>query len=160
MNASIIPITSALAIVPSPAPPPPPPATLRGRSFGDVYADVQQRSDDMLPDRIVHVADLKMNPAGNIELPGGTEYRINPHAKRQMSSLLGLRWETWFKSASGEERAEEVNRRFGRIPGQLKIRAWQDHDGEAHGVARAFLAPTFTPIDDLRYAGQIVMRCT
>jgi hypothetical protein len=152
MNAAIIPITSGLALVPMPAPfpPPPPPTMVRGRSFANVYADVQQRADDMLPDRIVHVADLRMNPSGNIELPGGVEYSINPHAKRQVSSLLGLRWDTWFKSASGDERAEEVNRRFGRIPGQLKIRAWKNYEGDAHGIARAFLAPTFTPIDDLR----------
>jgi len=152
MNAAIIPLTSALALVPTPAPasPPPLPPTVRGRSFTSVYADVQQRADDMLPDQIVHVADLRMNPAGNIELPGGTEYSINPHAKRQVSSLLGLRWDRWFQSASGEERAEEVNRRFGRIPGQLKVRAWKNYEGDAHGIARAFLAPTFTPIDDLR----------
>ena len=153
MNAAVIPITSALALVPAPAPippPVPPSAPLRGRSVASIYDDVQQRADDMLPDRIVHVADLRMNPEGLIEFPGGTVFSINPHAKRQVSALLGLRWDTWFKSASGEERAEEVNRRFGRIPGQLKIRAWKDHDGGAHGIARAFLAPAFAPIDDVR----------
>ena len=41
------------------------------------------------------------------ELPGGTVFRINPHAKRQVSALLGLRWDRWFQSASGDERAEE-----------------------------------------------------
>ncbi len=154
MNAAVVPATShALAIVPTPAPaspPPPPPSTLRGRSFTSVYNDVMQRGDEMLPDQVVHVADLKMTPEGHIELPGGTRYRLNDTARRHISSALGLRWDTWFKSASGEERAEEVNRRFSRIPGEKKIRAWKDHDGEAHGIARAFLAPTFTPIDDSR----------
>ena len=154
MNAAIVPTTShALAIVPAPAPaspPPPPPPTLRGRSFASVHEEVMQRADDMLPDRVVHVADLKLTPEGHVELPGGVRYRINPHARRQISSLLGLRWDTWFKSASGEERAEEVNRRFARIPGQLKVRAWNDTTNEATGIARAFLAPTFTPIDDAR----------
>jgi hypothetical protein len=125
-------------------------AGLKGRSFLDVYTEVQRRADAMLPDRVVHVADLRMTPEGHVELPDGTRLRINTHAKRQVSSLLGLRWDRWFQSASGEERAEEVNRRFGRIPGQLKVRAWRDDTGEAHGVARAFLAATFTPIDDAR----------
>ena len=33
---------------------------LRGRTFMSVYADVQQRADEALPDRVVHVADLRM----------------------------------------------------------------------------------------------------
>jgi len=103
-------------------PPPPPPTMLRGRSFADVYQSVMQRSGEMLPDQVVHVADLRMTPEGNITLPGALCYRINDHAKRQISSLLGLRWEKWFGSASGEERAEEVNRRFQRTPGEKKIR--------------------------------------
>jgi len=153
MNSSIVPVSSALAIVRPAnhsAPPTPPPAGPKGLSFMSVYGDVQQRADEMLPDQVVHVADLKMTPEGAIELPGGHRYRMNDHARRQLSSLLGLRWDTWFKSASGEERAEEVNRRFSRIPGEKKIRAWKDHDGQANGVARAFLAPSFTPIDDAR----------
>ncbi len=155
-NLAIVPApTSTLALVPPPAPtppPPPPPSTrlLHGRSFNAVYADVMARADEMLADRVVHVADLRMTPEGHIELPGGARYRLNDWARKGLASMLGLRWETWFKSASGEERAEEVNRRFSRIPGEKKIRAWKDHDGEAHGVARAFLAPSFTPIDDAR----------
>jgi hypothetical protein len=153
-NLAIVPTpTSTLSLVPAPAPapPPPPPATvLRGRSFTSVYDDVMARADAMLPDRIVHVADLRMTPEGHIELPGGTRYRLNDWARKGVASMLGLRWDRWFQSASGEERAEEVNRRFSRTPGEKKIRAWKDPDGEAHGIARAFLAPNFTPIDDAR----------
>lgn len=128
----------------------PPTRTLKGRSFATVYEAVMQRADEMLPDRVVHVADLKMNPAGHIVVPGGTELRMNDWARKQISSMLGLRWDRWFKSASGEERAEEVTRRFSRIPGELKLRAWKDDDGVADGIARAFLSPNFTPIDDAR----------
>lgn len=142
----------ALAVVPPPAPlpPPPPPLALRGRPFADVYQDVMQRSGEMLADQVVHVADLRMTPEGHITLPGALCYRLNPHARRQLASMLGLRWDKWFQSASGEERAEEVNRRFQRTPGEKKVRAWADRDGAADGVARAFLAPSFTPIDDAR----------
>ncbi len=153
MNLAIVPApVSSLSLVPSPAPPPPPaqPTVLRGRPFASVYDDVMNRADEMLPDRVVHVADLRMTSEGHIELPGGARYRLNDWARKGLASMLGLRWETWFKSASGEERAEEVNRRFSRIPGEKKIRAWKDRDGQAHGIARAFLAPTFTPIDDAR----------
>ena len=132
-------------------PPPPSRSTaVKGSSFTSVYDDVMQRADEMLPDQVVHVADLRMTPEGHLTLPGALCYRINAHARRQIASLLGLRWDRWFSSASGEERAEEVNRRFARIPGERKIRAWADRDGQADGIARAFLAPTFTPIDDAR----------
>jgi len=128
----------------------PPAPRLKGLSFSAVYDEVQRRADRQLPDRVVHVSDLKMNPAGHIVVPGGTELRVNDWARKQLSSMLGLRWDKWFQSASGEERAEEVTRRFSRIPGQLKVRAWKDDDGVADGVARAFLSPNFTPIDDAR----------
>lgn len=152
MNASIVPVSSALALATTSSNGAPPPAMQgpKGLSFASVYNDVMQRADEMLPDRVVHVADLKMTPEGSIELPGGHRYRLNDHARRQLSSLLGLRWQKWFESTSGEERAEEVNRRFSRTPGEKKIRAWRAPDGEADGIARAVLAPTFTPIDDAR----------
>jgi len=152
MNARVSAVpSSALAVVPpAPPPPPPPPMTLRGRSFADVYQSVMQRSGEMLPDQVVHVADLRMTPEGNITLPGALCYRLNPWALKGLATMLGLNWSRWFAQASGEERAEEVNRRFQRTPGEKKIRAWADRDGQADGVARAFLAPTFTPIDDAR----------
>ncbi len=156
MNAAIVPVSPAtLTVVPAPAAntttaPDDPPHTLRGRPFAAVYDDVMHRAHEMLSDQVVHVADLRMTKEGHIELPGGTRYRLNDWARKGLASMLGLRWDRWFQSASGEERAEEVNRRFARTPGEKKIRAWRDRDGEAQGIARAFLAPTFTPIDDAR----------
>ncbi len=134
---------------PEPEHPPMPPAP-KGASFASVYADVMRRADEMLPDQVVHVADLRMTPEGHLQLPGAICYRLNPWSQSQLASLLGLRWQRWFASATPEERAEEVNRRFARTPGEKKIRAWADHDGKADGIARAVLAPTFTPIDDSR----------
>ena len=152
MNTAIVPANvTVLARSSTPANTATPPVrVLKGRSFANVYEAVMARADNMLPDRVVHVSDLKMSPAGHIVVPDGTELRMNPWARKQLSSLLGLRWDKWFQSASGEERAEEVNRRFSRIPGELKLRAWKDDDGVADGIARAFVAPGFTPIDDAR----------
>ncbi len=154
MNAAIVPVSpSALVLLPNPAPaappPPPPPGGPKGMTFASVYSDVQQRADEMLPDRIVHVADLRMTKEGHVTVPGGQVLRLNTWARRQLAAMLGAR-DRWFQSASGEERAEEVNRRFTRTPGEKKLRAFKDPDGEADGIVRAFLAPSFTPIDDAR----------
>jgi hypothetical protein len=153
MNAAIVPTTThSLALVPAPASPPPPPPTNtpRGRPFSAVYQDVMTRAEEMLPDEIVHVADLKMTAEGQIQFPSGAHYRVGDHARRMLSTLLGLRWQRWFGSATPEECAEEINRRFARTPGEKKIKAWKCRDGSADGIIRAFLAPSFTPISDER----------
>lgn len=118
--------------------------------FDDLLTRVRVRAATALPDRVVSVSDLRMNLAGELVLPGDVIYRLNPHALRALASLLGLRWDRWFATATPAERAEEVNRRFTRTPGERKIRAWACEDGSAHGVARALLSPSFTPIDDVR----------
>ena len=56
----------------------PPTPRLKGQSFATVYEAVMARADAMLPDRVVHVADLKMNPAGHIVVPDGIELRRGP----------------------------------------------------------------------------------
>lgn len=123
---------------------------LQGRSFTNVMQEVSQRADQMLPDRVVHFSDLSMTPQGHLVAPGSPSYRMNDHSRKQLSAVLGVRWRAWFDKATPEERAEEVTRRLARTPGELKIRAWKDDTGEADGIARAFLASSFTPIDDLR----------
>ncbi len=152
MNTAIVPVRAPFALVSTPAANTfsPPARMLKGRSFANVFESVIARADAMLPDRVVHVADLRMTPEGHVELPGGTRYCLNDWARKGLASMLGLRWDRWFQSASGEERAEEVNRRFSRIPGEKKIRAWRDDTGVAHGVARAFVPSGFTAIDDAR----------
>jgi Domain of unknown function (DUF932) len=126
------------------------PSPVKGRPFAEVFAQVTARAESMRPDRIVRVSELRYTAEGRIELPGGAEYDLNPWSQRQLSALVGVRWEKWFASSTPAERAEELSRRLARQPGELKVRAWRDPSGRADGIARAFLAPTFTPIDDLR----------
>jgi len=146
--------STGLAALPPPSPTtgnePVPLRGPKGVPFASVYEDVMRRADEMLPDQIVHLADLRMTPETLVALPTGVTYALNPWARKQLASMLGLRWDRWFQSASGEECAEEVNRRFSRLPGEIKVKAWRDSDDRANGVARAFLAPTFNPIGDAR----------
>jgi hypothetical protein len=138
------------ALTDAPASNDPPASPVKGRAFSSVFADVMQRADAALPDRVVHVADLRFTTEGRVALPGGAEYALNPWSQRQLASLVGVRWDKWFAASTPAERAEEVTRRLSRQPGELKVRAWRDDTGAAQGIARAFLAPTFTPIDDRR----------
>lgn len=121
------------------------------RSFDETLELVHVRAANQLPDRIVHVSDMRMAPDGRFSAGGPHTYRLNSHARKQLASLVGVRWDTWFRAAiSGEERADELNRRLSRMPGQLKVRSYRDDTHEADGVIRGLLGPKFTPIDDDR----------
>lgn len=127
------------------------------KSFNEVHAEVVARADRMLPDEIVHVSDLTMDVAGHISGTHTPSFRLNDWSRKQLASLLGIRWNKWFSTVTPEERAEEISRRFQRTPGELKIRAWRDDTGTADGVARAFLSPNYTAIDDARVFERLAM---
>lgn len=140
---------AALSIAPAPAPARAP-TTLRGASFDEVHERVARRASRMLPDATVHVADLVFTPDGHVEVPGIGPHQMTALARRQLASMVGIRWERWFQSASPDERAEELNRRLKRTPGETKLRAWRDESGGTAGTLRAILRPNYAPIDDLR----------
>lgn len=124
--------------------------SMKGSSFDAVLSDIQYRADQMLPDTIVHLADLRMDDDGRLQAPGGPSYRLNPWSQKQLATELGLRWGRWFEHSTPSEQAEEVNRRLKRLPGQRKIRGMRDKDGKADGIARAILSPSYVPIDNVR----------
>ncbi|MBZ0120530.1 MAG: DUF945 domain-containing protein [Sandaracinaceae bacterium] len=132
---------------PSPAAPPNP---IRGASFDEVHEIVAARAARMRPDATVHVADLVFTTDGEVVVPSVGPHALTSLAKRQLASMVGIRWERWFQSASPEERAEELNRRLKRTPGERKLRAWADASGKTAGTIRAVLPSGYEPIDDLR----------
>ena len=125
-----------------------PPNPIRGASFDEVHVRVTERADRMLPDTTVHVADLIFTDEGHVIVPGKGPHTLLPLAKRALSSLVGVRWDIWFKSASPAERSEEINRRLKRTPGERKLRAWRDDSNETAGTIRAILPAGYDPIDD------------
>lgn len=150
MEMQVVPSNSASAR-PSLAPPPAPaapPNPIRGATFDEVHTRVMERASRMLPDTTVHVADLVFTDEGHVVVPGIGPHTLLPLAKRALSSLVGVRWDVWFKSASPAERTEEINRRLKRTPGERKLRAWRDESSETAGTIRAILPAGYDPIDD------------
>jgi hypothetical protein len=127
-----------------------PTTPIRGASFDEVYERVATRAARMQPDVTVHVADLIYTNEGHIVVPGVGPHTLSSLALRGLSSMVGVRWDRWFQSASPEERAEELNRRLKRTPGERKLRAWRDDMGSTAGTLRAILPAGYEPIDDLR----------
>lgn len=150
MDAQIVPSNGAerrpaLALVPPRAE-----TAIRGTPFATVHESVMARASRMRPDTTVHVADLLFTPEGHVVVPGVGPHAMTSLARRSLASMVGIRWERWFQSASPEERAEELNRRLKRTPGERKLRAWRDDTGQTAGTLRAILPAGYEPIDDAR----------
>lgn len=120
---------------------------IEGHTFAEVHDMVRARADRNFPDVVVHVEKLQAMPENTIVVEELGPCFLSRYAQRQLATMLGFR-ARWFDSSSDEERAEELNRRFARIPGEKKVRATRGADGNP--VIRAFLRPNYTPIDDLR----------
>lgn len=119
--------------------------------FSTVHDLVRERAERNLPDALLRVSDLRLTPKGHLAAPGLPELTLNTWSKKQLSTSLGIRWDKWFGSmVSGEECAEEANRRLSRLPGEVKLRATRAANAATGVVLRALLSPGFTPIDDAR----------
>lgn len=123
------------------------PERIRGRTFAEVHDLVRERASRNLPDVVVHVEALRATPEGTIVVPELGPSVPSPYAQRQLATMLGFR-ARWFETSSSAERAQELNRRLARIPGEKKVRATRGEDGKT--VIRAFLGANYAPIDDLR----------
>jgi len=145
MFASVVPsaVPHVLSHIPEP-----------GLSYDEVLEQVTKRADLALPDQVVPLSQLRATNDGLIEVPGLGSLDLTVWSRRQLASLLGIRWDRWFASEiiAPADRAPEINRRFHASGETWKIRARRptsDGSSAGSGVLRAFVSPTYTPIDDL-----------
>jgi hypothetical protein len=126
----------------------------RGLCYDQILDQVTRRADLTLPDSVLPLSQLRATDDGFIEVPGVGMTSLTPWARRLLAGILGIRWDRWFSSelTVPADRAAEINLRFRRSSDSLKIRTrrWAAHE-EAKGdaVLRAFVSPTYAPIDDL-----------
>jgi hypothetical protein len=123
------------------------PERIHGQTFAEVHDLVRERASRNFPDTVVHVEALRATTDDRIVVPELGPCVPSAYAHRQLATMLGFR-ARWFETSSPEERAEELNRRFARIPGEKKIRVTHGDGGQP--VIRAFLGANYQPIDDLR----------
>jgi len=125
-----------------------------GLSYDEVLDQVTKRADLALPDQVLPLSRLHATPEGTIEVPGLSQLGLTVWSRRQLATLLGIRWDRWFASelVAPADRAEEINRRFRASGETWKIRARRpahDEPSAGYAVLRAFVSPTYAPIDDL-----------
>jgi hypothetical protein len=128
---------------------------LSGQTFEGVVGKVIARSVLTLPDQVLPISRLRATDDGFIEVPGVGMTSLTQWSRRQLAGILGIRWDRWFSEdlVVPADRAAEINLRFSRSSESLKIRTrrWAvDEEAKGEAVLRAFVSPTYTPIDDLR----------
>jgi len=136
----------------------PVPEPRRARTLFDLVERFEGQESLQNEDAVMPLNRLRMTPEETIEVPGIGTHVMNDWSRKQVSSLLGLRWDRWFMNASGEERAEEINRRLARANEEVRIRTTRalDGDEEADGTLRALVTPGYTPIEDSQ-VGKLVI---
>lgn len=102
------------------------------------------------PDVIVPTKALRLTEEGTLAVPDlGNAFAFTDWSRRQMASLVGVRWDRWFARMSPGEQSLEVNKRLWMRDDRLKIRT--SRSGSPNGVAgivSALVSPTFTPLAD------------
>ena len=126
---------------------------LGSMTLQELHAILKDRESKELPDKVIPLSALTVDENLNIIIPNEGSYQMNSWARSQLSSLLGLRFDTWFANASPEEKAFELNRRFSRATNSIKLRATSDFSSanphiRSDGVIKAFVSPNFSVIPD------------
>jgi hypothetical protein len=124
------------------------------QTFDEVFDKVTSQADLALPDQVLPLSRLRATDDGFIHAPGLGQLSLTTWSRRQLANLLGIRWDRWFASdlVVPADRAEEINRRFRVSENAWKIRArrWAPTEPAAgDAVLRAFVSPTYAPVDDL-----------
>jgi hypothetical protein len=150
---------ASLAVQPVPAEAHPP----RARTLRDLVRRFELEEAFENPDVTVPMRELRLSDGGHVEVPGLGAFQFTDWSRRQCASLAGLRWDRWFENALPGDRAEEMNRRFARAQGSVRLRtsgfkdAASEAEPGAQGWLRALVSPGYTPVRDSVVAGALAL---
>lgn len=131
----------------------------RAETLPDLVEVFEAREVLELPDVVTQLSDLRLDTEEELVMvPRHGSFRFTDWSRRQIASLLGLRWSRWFENASNAEKAEELNRRFARASGEIRVRTTKTPtiDAPGDGALVAFVSPGFTPVKDSAMAKRLV----
>jgi len=118
-------------------------------SFDQVQAMIAERADRNYGDHVYDLRSVEFQESGRVYVPNMGLLQLSEWAKSQLSTRLGVRWDTWFEGSNTKEIQEEVQRRFDRGTNHMLVRARQhapDKKSErvqSDGMLRAFLSPNY-----------------
>ena len=116
----------------------------------ELVSSLEQQETYDNPDIVLEMNKIKMDDDMNVVVPDQGRYSLTTWSRSQISNMLGLRFDRWFQNVSNSEKAYELNRRFDRAQGEIKIRTSSvSTDGtNSDGTLKAFVSPGYTPISD------------
>lgn len=132
--------------------------TPRPRTLSELASYFAAHEELDNPDIITPLDTLRMTEEGTLAIPGQGTVALTDWTRHQLANLLGIRWDRWFESSNGLERADEINRRLSRRTNTMRLRTSRVAivpNGKP-GILRAIVSPSFTPIADSRLAMMLV----
>jgi hypothetical protein len=132
----------------------------RPRTLPALATEFEEREALENPDIVVPLSELRLlSDEELVEVPRLGSFRFTDWSRRQMASILGLRWDRWFENANTREKAEELNRRFARATDTMRLRTTKTPhaDEPGDGTLTAFVSPGYTPVRDSAIAKKLVM---
>lgn len=127
------------------------------QGFNDLLDRLQTAEFLDNPDTISPLNQLQADSNLNIAVPNMGRFALTDWSKSQLSSLLGIRFDKWFVNSDPEDQAYELNRRFARADGEVKLRTTLIGAGgnQNDGTLRGIVSPSFTSIKDSQVASMV-----
>ncbi|MFI5299338.1 MAG: hypothetical protein ACHREM_14685 [Polyangiales bacterium] len=146
---SLAPLRVVNGFAPSAVTPPP-------RTLATLVEQFEERESYENPDLIVRVSSLRLDPVEELLIvPTLGAFRFTDWSRHQLALLVGLKWDRWVENASPSEKAEELNRRFARATGDVRVRTRRDDNSEHAGVVTALVSPGYSPVRDSEMAKRL-----
>lgn len=124
-----------------------------GKRLNDLARELEER-ESRQSESIVRLDNLRMNEDQNIVVPGVGELAMNDWSKRQIGTMLGLKFDKYFERASPEEKALQMNLRLARGDSEVKVRVTRDIELgiQADGTLLGLVGPGYQAVSDARLA--------
>lgn len=122
-------------------------------SLSDLLSEFEEREAQENPSVVVPMASLRFTADGTLAMPEfgmRDAFVFNDWSKRQLASIVGVRWDRWFARMSDTEQATEVNKRLMSGTDSLLVRTTRmvPEGSRAQGTVMALLSEKYTPLAD------------
>ena len=114
-------------------------------SLSTALARIRRIQSTHLPDVVLPLNETTWTSKGSLVILGLGEVSVSDWAREQLSSLLGIRYDRWFATATQPEQADEMTRRLRRARNKVRLRLVQTANSP---TLRAVVSPSYSATND------------
>ncbi|MBF0502320.1 MAG: hypothetical protein HQM09_19425 [Candidatus Riflebacteria bacterium] len=118
------------------------------------FQDLESQEND---DTVIELNKLRVLDNAKVQIPGLGEYEMTDWSRKQMSLLVGIKYDRWFNNASPADQSAELTRRFARSNELVRLRTRKNDHLSTDGILRGFVSPKYTPVKDSQIARLMLM---